>query len=254
MDLSLDTKASRWPKQVQCDQTCFARPSISARMRKRRAFADKELENVMLEKELRQRELRNEFPYPGPAVHPGPTPASPNLDCCVVNKDPPVSGYVSVYKYKPLYECDFQFYQFFHLKSCSSADCTDFYQSLEQSRQDDVQNICNITDKELITPTSQEKRHGNAISGPEAVKPTLMDSNGSSVNSASGSAWLMIGGQDISESSRMSELGSVKAWCTDSHMDQAGAGDGSGGSPHGGPVGSPAAKPLPFSVEALLKA
>lgn len=32
-------------------------PSISARMRKRRAFADKELESVMLERELRQKEM-----------------------------------------------------------------------------------------------------------------------------------------------------------------------------------------------------
>ncbi|XP_041913487.1 doublesex- and mab-3-related transcription factor 2b [Alosa sapidissima] len=33
-------------------------PSISARMRKRRAFADKELESVMLERELRQKEMQ----------------------------------------------------------------------------------------------------------------------------------------------------------------------------------------------------
>lgn len=227
-------------------------------MRKRRTFADKELENVMLEKELRQRELPNEFAYRavGPAVPPGPLPVSPNLDCCAINRDPLMSGYVSVYKYKPLYECDFQFYQFFHLESCSPAEGTDFYQSLEQSRQDAVQSIGNISDKAPILPTSQQKHCANTFSDLEAVKPTFLDSSGSSANpgSASGSAWVLIGGEDIGETNRTSGLRSVKAWCSDSHMDPAGAGDDSGESPHGDLVGTPAAKPLPFSVEALLKA
>lgn len=243
---------------MQRDRTCFPRPSISARMRKRRAFADKELENVMLEKELRQRELPNELTYPavGSLVAPVPLPVSPNLDCCGINRDPLMSGYVSVYKYKPLYECDFQFYQFFHLKSSSPAECTGFYQSLEQSRQDAVQNILNVSDEALILPTSQEKHRAKTLSGLEAVKPTLMDSNGSSENpcSASGSAWVLISGQDISETNRTSGLRSAEAWCSDFHTDPAGAGDDSGESPHSDPVGSPAAKPLPFSVEALLKA
>lgn len=258
MDLPLDNESPCWSEQTQRDQTYFPRPSISARMRKRRAFADKELENVMLEKELRQRELPNEFTYPafGPAVAPVPLPVSPNLDCCGINRDPLMSGYVSLYKYKPLYECDFHFYQLFHLKSCSSAERINFHQSLEESRQDAVQNICNISDKALSLPTPQEKHRANSLSGLEAVKPTLMDSSGSSANpcSASGSAWVLIGGQDISESNGTSGLRSVKTWCSDSHVDPAGTGDGSGGSPHADPVGPPAAKPLPFSVEALLKA
>lgn len=253
VDLPLDNTSPCWSKQ-----TCFPRSPISARMRKRRAFADKELENVMLEKELRQRELPKEFAYPavGPVVPPVPLHVSPNLDCCGISRDPLMSGYVSVYKYKPLYECDFQFYQFFHLKRGSAAECTDFYQGLEQSRQDAVQNISNISDKALILPTSQEKLSANTVLGLEAVEPTVMDSNSSSANpgSASGSAWVLIGGQDISEANRTSGLTSVKAWCSDAPMDPAGAGDGSDKSPHGDPVGCPAAKPLPFSVEALLKA
>uniref|UniRef100_A0A8C2KXN1 Doublesex and mab-3 related transcription factor 2b n=1 Tax=Cyprinus carpio TaxID=7962 RepID=A0A8C2KXN1_CYPCA len=39
-----------WPKRLH-------QPPVSVRMRKRRAFADKELETVMLERELRQREM-----------------------------------------------------------------------------------------------------------------------------------------------------------------------------------------------------
>lgn len=251
--MDLDNESSCRAKQAQREQAYFTLPSISARMRKRRAFADKELESVMLEKELRERELQNEFGYPalGPVVHPVPLPLPPNLDCCVINKDPPMSAYVSVYKCKPLFECDFQFYQFFHLKSCSSAECTDFHQSLEQSRQDEVQNICSVTNEALI-----EKHGGDTLPGPEALRPELLDANGSSGNScsASGSDGVTIGGKDVSETSRTSELRSAKAWRTDSHMDQSGAAHDSGKSPHGGPVGSPAAKPLPFSVEALLKA
>lgn len=234
INLPVDNEASCWSKQMQRDQTYFTRPSISARLRKRRAFADKELENVMLETELRQRELQNELTYPAisSVVHPIPLPVSPNHDCCGINKDPPMSAYVSVYKYKPLYECDFQFYQFFHLKSCSSAECADFYHSLEQPRQDESQNIFSINDKK--DKASQDEHCG--------------DTSSASSGSASGSDWVVIGEQDTS---RTSELRSVRTWGTDSHVDQA---EDSEQSHHGGPVGSPPEKPLPFSVEALLKA
>lgn len=246
--MELDNKASCWPTDTHREQAYSTLPSISARMRKRRAFADKELENVMLEEELRQRELQNEFGHRGVGtlVHPVPLPISPNLDGCVINKDPPTSGYVSVYKYKPLFECDLQFYQLFHLKSCSSAECADFHQSLDQSRQDEIQNICSVSGEALLG-----KQRGDALAGPEAIKPALLDANGSSAPQQrscppSGSDRVAIGGRDISESSRTSELRSAKAWCTDSHTDQSGATDA--------PVGSAVAKPLPFSVEALLKA
>ncbi|KAM9528388.1 uncharacterized protein ACWYII_041067 [Salvelinus alpinus] len=88
-------------------------PSVSARMRKRRAFADKELESVMLERELRQRELEDISGLT--LLHPpalAVMPASPH-HCCPL-KDPGASTYVPVYKYKPgpvLYECDFHCYQ-----------------------------------------------------------------------------------------------------------------------------------------------
>lgn len=212
----------------------------------------------MLEKELRQGELPNDYSYPaiGPVAPPVPLPVSPNLDCCGITRDPLMSDYVSVYKCKPLYECDFRFYQFFPLKSCSPADCTDFYQRLQQSRQDVVQNICSVSDTTLKPPTSQEKHRANTLSSLEPVAPALMDLNGSSANpcSASGSAWVLVGGQDISETNRSSGPRSLKAWCSEAHMDPAGAGHDSGGGPDPDPVGCPAGKPLPFSVEALLKA
>ncbi len=147
----LEDDTSTWTKQTECDRTHFPCPSISARMRKRRAFADKELENVMLERELRERELQSDLSFSSsalvPVLYPPPLPVSSSLHCCLLNKDSTAAGassYVPVYKYKPLYECDFQFYQFLHLKSRSSAegDYNDFFcQSSEQSREDeDVQN------------------------------------------------------------------------------------------------------------------
>ncbi|XP_035642870.1 doublesex- and mab-3-related transcription factor 2b [Oncorhynchus keta] len=87
--------------------------SVSARMRKRRAFADKELESVMLERELRQRELED---LSGLTLlhHPALAglPSSPHH--CFPQKDPGVATYVPVHKYKlgpVLYECDFHCYQ-----------------------------------------------------------------------------------------------------------------------------------------------
>ncbi|XP_029563884.1 uncharacterized protein LOC115158740 [Salmo trutta] len=87
--------------------------AVSARMRKRRAFADKELESVMLERELRQRELED---LSGLTLlqHPALAglPSSPH-HCCS-QKDPGVATYVPLHKYKPgpvLYECDFHCYQ-----------------------------------------------------------------------------------------------------------------------------------------------
>ncbi|CDQ95027.1 unnamed protein product [Oncorhynchus mykiss] len=87
--------------------------SVSARMRKRRAFADKELESVMLERELRQREMED---LSGLTLlhHPALAglPSSPH-HCCP-QKDSGVATYVPVHKYKPgpvLYECDFHCYQ-----------------------------------------------------------------------------------------------------------------------------------------------
>ncbi|XP_035509691.1 doublesex- and mab-3-related transcription factor 2b isoform X1 [Morone saxatilis] len=275
----LEDDTSCWSKQTQRDQTHFTCPSISARMRKRRAFADKELENVMLERELRQRELQDlSFTSSGlvPVLHPPPLPVSPSLHCCLLNKDPTTAGassYVPVYKYKPLYECDFQFYQFFHLKSKTSAegDYNDLLcQSAEQNREDEeVQNSWKSCEKkdqpELIHLSSQQrlKHHGSILSGLDLVKSPselreIMDSNGSSTvtHSISGSDQGILGRPDVSAPSRTFDprILTAKGSCTDTPADQAGAHADSVKSPHGSSVRTPAVRPLPFSVEALLRA
>lgn len=225
----------------------------------------------MLERELRQRELQSDLSFSSsssalvPMLHPPPLPpVSPSLHCCLFNKDPTnpgTSSYVPVYKYKPLYECDFQFYQFFHLRSRSPAeDYNDFLcQSSEQTREDEeVQNSCEKKDRPVMPQPSQQrlKHHGSNLSGPDLVKypskPTeIMDSNGSSTVTRSifGSDQGILGGPDVSAPSRTFDPRplTAKGWCADTPADSV-------KSPHGGSVRTPAVRPLPFSVEALLRA
>lgn len=277
----LEDDTSCWSKQRQREQTHFTCPSISARMRKRRAFADKELENVMLERELRERELQSDLSFSSPSalvpmLYPRPLPVPPSLHCCLLNKDPAAAGassYVPVYKYKPLYECDFQFYQFYHLKSRSSAegDCNDsLCQNLEQTREDeDAQNSWEASEKrdlpELIPLPSQHRltHHGSTASGPDLVEPPsetaeIMDSNSSSAitRSISGSDRGIQGGPDVSATSRTFDPRplTAKGWCTDTSAVHAGAHADSVKSPHGSSGRTAAVRPLPFSVEALLRA
>ncbi|KAL7396718.1 hypothetical protein ABVT39_010652 [Epinephelus coioides] len=276
----LEDNTSSWSKQTQRDHTHVTCPPISARMRKRRAFADKELENVMLERELRQRELQSDLSFSSssalvPMLHPPPLPVSPSLHCCLLSKNPTAAetpSYMPVYKYKPLYECDFQFYQFFHLKCRSSADdYNDFLsQSSEQTREgEEVQNSwkdCEKKDRpELMSLPSQQrlKHHGSTLSGLDLVKShskatEIMDSNGSSTISRSifGTDQGIPSGPDVSAPSRTFDPRplTAKGWCSDTPADQAGPHADSVKSPHGSSVRTPAVRPLPFSVEALLRA
>ncbi|XP_071342503.1 doublesex- and mab-3-related transcription factor 2b isoform X2 [Trachinotus anak] len=274
----LEEDSSCWTKQTQRDQTHFTCPSISARMRKRRAFADKELENVMLERELRQRQLQDDLSFPSsallPVLHPPPLSVSPNLHCCPLNKDPAAAGastYVPVYKYKPLYECDFQFHHFFHLKSRSSTegDCNDFLcQSSEQARGDEeVWNgwkICEKKNRPELTPLPSQhglKNHsGTGPSGLELVKPPskpteIMDSS-SITHSVFRSDQDILGASGVSAASRTFDPRplTAKGWSADTPAAQAGPHADSVKSPHGSSVRTPAVRPLPFSVEALLRA
>ncbi|XP_028856905.1 doublesex- and mab-3-related transcription factor 2b [Denticeps clupeoides] len=84
---------STWSKRIH-------HPSISTKMRKRRAFADKELESVMLQRELREREMEemSGFVLLRP-VH----SAAPSLQLA----EPVVPFHLPVYKKSPfLFECD----------------------------------------------------------------------------------------------------------------------------------------------------
>ncbi|KAM6922103.1 doublesex- and mab-3-related transcription factor 2b [Xenentodon cancila] len=276
-----EVDTSCWSKQPQRDQAPFPCPSISARMRKRRAFADKELENVMLQHELRQRELQNDVSFPPsaliPMFHPAPLHISPGVHCCPPSKDPSSAGTancVPVYKYKPLYECGFQFYELFYLKSRSSTggDRNDFLfcQSSEQHGEDkEVQNSWKSCRKKnqpaliAVPPHQRLKNDGSTRSCFDHAKspsqPTeIMDSDSSSTTTLSiyGSDQDVLSEPDMGAPSRTCDHRplAAKGWNVDSPSPQAGPRADSVKSPHGSSARTPTVKPLPFSVEALLRA
>ncbi|KAJ8277900.1 hypothetical protein GJAV_G00081440 [Gymnothorax javanicus] len=79
-------------------------PTLSERMRKRRAFADRELESVMLERELRQQKLQDLSTLK--ILHPIFSYASSPV-CCPLAKQASAT-YLPVYKGSSLlFECDF---------------------------------------------------------------------------------------------------------------------------------------------------
>ncbi|KAF4078899.1 hypothetical protein AMELA_G00187010 [Ameiurus melas] len=85
-----------WQTRLHC-------PPLSVKMRKRRAFADKELESVMLERELRQREMEElrRIVLLQATVSPGPS------TCFCPLSDAGVPGYMPAYKSNPLlFQCD----------------------------------------------------------------------------------------------------------------------------------------------------
>ncbi|XP_040041202.2 doublesex- and mab-3-related transcription factor 2b isoform X2 [Gasterosteus aculeatus] len=272
----LEEDVFRWSKQTQREQTnVTCPPSISSRMRKRRAFADKELENVMLERELRQRELHGDLSVSSaglvPLLHPPPLPVSPSLHCCLLSKEPTTVGmstYVPVCKYKPLYECDFQFYHFFQLKSrpsvegdyndvsCQSSGQTGRDEEGLRSRHGREKN----DRQELMPPSSKQilKDLSGTTSGlvkPSSKKTTdIVDTNGSSTFTCSvlGSDQGILGGPDVTtvDPRPLTDEGC----CADTLAAHASPRADSVKSPHGSSVRSPTVKPLPFSVEALLRA
>ncbi|XP_014903396.1 doublesex- and mab-3-related transcription factor 2b isoform X1 [Poecilia latipinna] len=269
---------SSWSKQRH--QSHFPCPSISARMRKRRAFADKELENVMLERELRQKELQSEVSFSPsalmPVLHPLPLPVSPCLRCCSTNKDSSSAGTsscVPVYKYKQLCDCGLQFYDFFHLKSRrSTGDHYDDFlstQSSAQHREDkETQNGWRDCGKrgepEPTPPASQQRlKTDNGVPCICFVKPMLKQTETINLDHFSTSR-LSTFGSDLPV---LNELGVPAHSRTFDSRHLAGRGWNMGppsteanpcldfveGS-HRGSVRTPTAKPLPFSVEALLRA
>uniref|UniRef100_A0A3B5QWY0 Doublesex and mab-3 related transcription factor 2b n=2 Tax=Xiphophorus maculatus TaxID=8083 RepID=A0A3B5QWY0_XIPMA len=269
---------SSWSKQRH--QSHFPCPSISARMRKRRAFADKELENVMLERELRQKEQQSEVSFSPsalmPIIHPLPLPVSPCLRCCSTNKDSSSAGTsscVPVYKYKQLYDCSLQFYDFFHLKSRrSTGDHYDDFLSTQSSAQHmedkEAQNgwrdCGKRSEPELTPPTSQQRlKTDNSVPYVCFVKPMLkqtetisLDHFSTSRLSTFGSDLPVVNESGVPAHSRTFDSRHLagRGWNTGPPSTEANpCMDFVEGSHHGS-VRTPTAKPLPFSVEALLRA
>uniref|UniRef100_A0A3B4A775 DM domain-containing protein n=1 Tax=Periophthalmus magnuspinnatus TaxID=409849 RepID=A0A3B4A775_9GOBI len=246
----------------------FPCPSVSARMRKRRAFADKELENVMLERELQQSNLQNRLhcdrdiaSLSPPLPAPPPLPVSAGLHCCVLNKDPmDVPAFVPVFKYKPLYECDFQLYHVLYGKYRpfgGAGEYLELQQNYNELHERTERKHCGSKDEklpDLMLLTEQSlKNHCISTPGPDAVavSATLTDS-GRPPHGPEGCGFAFSSQTQLESSSCSSSIHN---------------GTGAPPSGHTGPCtdavkapgstsvsGRPTVKPLPFSVEALLRA
>lgn len=240
--LKPEEDAPCWPKQTQRDPSHASYPPISARMRKRRAFADKELENVMLQRELRQRELHRNLPYAALVTlpHPPPPPVSPRLHCCALDEDSGASGsptYVSLCKYKPVYECDFHFYQLLHLTGRAEDKVRERKGAGEAEGEEEVNELQRLG------------RHASQTVG-------LMDSSSTSHDtcSISGSSGVIMGGPDVSDASGTFDPAAAASRRSEGPSEPPGARCDPVKSPDGSTARIPAVRPLPFSVEALLRA
>ncbi|XP_029004462.1 doublesex- and mab-3-related transcription factor 2b [Betta splendens] len=253
----VEEDASCWSRQAQRQQAQLACPSISARMRKRRTFADKELESVMLKHELRQRALQSELAFAAagflPVPQPPPLPASPGPRCFVEPANAGTRGYA------PLYECDFQLYQLFHLTSRSHAggDCGNvlLVQSCEQTRDNEAaSDAWKSCEKRGRSPSQHRPKPAGSL-GPvdPPSQPEVMNSNGSSTATRSivGPDQRILDGRDVRALCVTFDPRPVaaKGWSSD-----AGAPADTTRSPRSSSGRTPAAGPLPFSVEALLRA
>uniref|UniRef100_A0A3P9KKR5 Doublesex and mab-3 related transcription factor 2b n=2 Tax=Oryzias latipes TaxID=8090 RepID=A0A3P9KKR5_ORYLA len=269
-----EVSTSCWSKQPQRDH--FPCASISARMRKRRAFADKELENTMLQRELRQRELQNDYSFSActlfPMLHLPALPVSSSLPGYPPNKGPSSAGISSclpVYKYKPLYESGLQFNEFFHLKSRSftGGDSNDILlcQTYEQLQEDEkVQSASKDRGKiqPEVTPLPQQLMNEDSVMLCERSAKTLLKlteivtcgDSSAHPSSICGSDLAVPSELDISSPSRIFDPRPAIAWNSDTTNSQTGLHADTVKSTLSGSVRTPTVRPLPFSVEALLRA
>ncbi|KAM6963395.1 doublesex- and mab-3-related transcription factor 2b [Aplochiton taeniatus] len=235
-------------------------PTVSARMRKRRAFADKELESVMLERELKQREL-DDLSSLG-VFHPA-LAGIPTSHYCLLN-DPGAAAYMPMTKYRSipgLYEWDFHCYREDYLQAQSTPTVySPFMPQTKAKHAQDQIDRCRVgpvngwefPDKRheaLIQPSLQES-YSN-ISAHQDRESTRVQPGSSGpklapTSSPSGSDQVLQSGLEPNRASRPPDLRppTAKGWP---------AGVGPVG-PETNPGKQPSVRPLPFSVEALLRA
>ncbi|XP_051929417.1 uncharacterized protein LOC127605687 [Hippocampus zosterae] len=264
-------------KPTQRDHTHATNPTISARMRKRRTFADTELENVMLERELRQRGFQNDlyFSYSTflPAIHPVPLPITPSLQSfSKVPSSAETATFGSVCNsFQPLQDWDFHFYHCFHFKStCTKSEnvgfrvCKSSVQNRDQK--DEVQRGwtgCEKTETSEPTPLPSRqslKYHGSTLLDWDYIKA---DSKPREIPDSNVTRSIFVSDQgilnlpNVTATSRtfdpLSRTG--RGQCVDTPAALEHPREDSFRSLPGSSGRTPAVKPLlPFSVEALLRA
>ncbi|XP_061681697.1 doublesex- and mab-3-related transcription factor 2b isoform X2 [Syngnathoides biaculeatus] len=261
-------------KQTRCDHACIPSPTVSTRMRKRRTFADKELENAMLERELRQGEFQNDlsFSYSTffPTLHPVPLPITPTLQS--FNKVPSSaasSGFGSgCSRCKPLQDWDFGFYHCFHFRSTSCTKC-EFQlckiSGQNRDKKDEVKQSWNGCEKEdtseLIPLPSRQtfSHHDSTLLCQDLIKAQskpgeIQDSNVTCSIFVSDQGILDL--PNVRAHSRTFDpfVLTARGWCADTPAALTRPGEESVKSLPGSSSRTPAVKLLPFSVEALLRA
>ncbi|CAL8306433.1 unnamed protein product [Lota lota] len=282
----LENDTPCWPMQahlsVHPTLTC---PSITTRMRKRRAFADKELESVMLERELRQRELERDFASILPSSALIPVILAETLPVLSNPTGAGASVYGPLYKYNPLYVCDFQLFrgELFPLKGSSSSDATYAHYlpalvSIGQSQ--DQAKACSLRGEEkqetslnplLHLPQSAnrwlEGYHGSLSelhrdtvpSDPRLALQMLEEFNSAQMVTQPCPGIEMVDTKGRPEGSTSGRTLSPRPWAPKTRT-SVGAGPlaclhtVSFKVPHSSAIKTPSVRPLPFSVEALLRA
>ncbi|CAL8256677.1 unnamed protein product [Merluccius merluccius] len=281
----LENDAPCCPRQAHLTEhptsTC---PSISTRMRKRRAFADKELESIMLERELRQRELERDLTslVPSPALIPVILAETPHAASHPAGAGPSV--YVPLYEYQPLFQCDFRLFrgELFPLKGRSSSDATYAHYlpdlvAVGRSRHQAKAGSLRGEERQETSPNPLLHRPQSANRWPEGNCSTLSELHRDTAppdhklalpaleefSSAQTVAQLcpdteLVDAQGRPEASTRGKASSHRPrsqiWTSAGpgplaclHADPVKV-------PHSAAIKAPSARPLPFSVEALLRA
>ncbi|XP_051568847.1 uncharacterized protein LOC127449458 isoform X2 [Myxocyprinus asiaticus] len=228
-----------WPKKLH-------NPPVSVRMRKRRAFADKELESVMLERELRQKEME-EFPA---LLLQAVMPSTPYF---IPLSDPIIPTHMPVSKTGlPLIDCALSHYP--HVLKSKTQDCSDT-PSLRVCENWEVFTVRESGLEFLPYPSIQPPPHCYSAS-PGVVK-TMPESSSADPSAVKPKSFTVdtISKQDIPTSLTMADV-LVQAKSPHKHRKSLGQRasvpmDSVEGANQDS-IKKAVTQPLPFSVEALL--
>ncbi|XP_051996741.1 uncharacterized protein LOC127653923 [Xyrauchen texanus] len=234
-----------WPKKLH-------NPPVSVRMRKRKAFADKELESVMLERELRQKEME-EFPaFLLQAV----MPSTPYF---IPLSDPIMPTYMPVSKSGlPLIDCALFHYP--HVLKSKTQDCSDTLAESVSLRVCENWNLFTVREsspESLPYPSIQPPPNCYSASPGVDVIKTMLESSSADLSAAKPKRFTVdtIPKQDIPSSLTMAD---VLEQAKSPHKCRKSLGQGASvrmdivEGANQDSIKKAVTQPLPFSVEALL--
>ncbi|RVE73554.1 hypothetical protein OJAV_G00032570 [Oryzias javanicus] len=190
-------------------------------------------------------------------------PVSSGLHGYAPNKDPSSSSCLPVYKYKPLYESGLQFNEFFHLKSRSSTGggsndiliCQNYEQEERSASKDRGKIQPEVTPPPPPLPPPQQLINNDSImSCGRSAKALLKLTEIVALGDSSGRPSSDQAEPDLASHSRIFDTATASSWNSDIANTQTGLHADAVKSPLSGSARTPTVRPLPFSVEALLRA